>query len=69
VSLSPDFRPKEKAAAINLKSSGIVTICVPAPMLPTERPLLTVGLLMRAVGIEPTTHGLKTPGGCVWSEL
>jgi len=23
--------------------------------------------LVRAVGIEPTTHGLKTPGGCVWS--
>jgi hypothetical protein len=27
------------------------------------------GILVRAVGIEPTTHGLKTPGGCVWSEL
>ena len=26
-------------------------------------------LMVRAVGIEPTTHDLKTPGGYVWSEF
>ena len=32
------------------------------------RPLAPVGMV-RAVGIEPTTHGLKTPGGRVCSEF
>jgi len=27
------------------------------------------GVLLRAVGIEPTTHGLETPGGCGWTEF
>ena len=38
---------------------------------PSAPPQMTgrQGIVVRAVGIEPTTHGLKTPGGCVWSEL